>query len=71
MFFRDITSYTNVLEEDAVFIQGKKREAPLSSETLDTDEPKIRHHIPEDSNLQLLAFLTICKFVSLVLSNTK
>jgi hypothetical protein len=46
-------------------------EAPGSSETLDTDKQDIRHHIPEASNLKLLVFLAVCKFVSLVLSNSK
>jgi hypothetical protein len=30
-----------------------KMEAAASSETLDADEPRARHHISEDSTLQL------------------
>jgi hypothetical protein len=43
-----------------------KMEAAASSETLDTDEPRVWQHIPEDSTIQLLVYLTVYKFVDLI-----
>jgi len=59
------------MEEAAASIFYPKDGSKSSSETLYTDEPRVRHHIPKDITLQLLVYLTVYKFVSLILSNTK
>jgi hypothetical protein len=50
-FFRDVTPITNVMEEAAASIFYPKNGSKSSSETVDTDKPRVRHLIPGDITL--------------------